>query len=96
MVIDRSRSFSIVTGTRPLSPEKVIVPSDSTRTCAMSASSSSAVVLTSARPPGRSVRHAADSARSSAAEYGSLTPVGSSRIDVNEPRRAVSRAIACM
>jgi hypothetical protein len=86
----------MVTGTRPLSPENVMVPSESTRTSPMSSASSRSMSATSSRPRAVSVRQAADSARSSAAAYGSLMPVGSSMIEVKDPRRSAVRAICSM
>ena len=86
----------MVTGTLPASPDRVIVPSESTRTRAVSSSRLARMVDSSFSPAAGSVRQPDDSARSSASAYGSLMPVGSSMIDVKASRSALARATRAM
>ena len=63
----RSSEFSMVIGTRPLSPENVTVPSESTPICATCSLSWVEILFRREAPTVGSERHADDSARNSAA-----------------------------
>ncbi len=75
----RSSWFSMVTGTRPVSPEKVTVPSERTRTRPTCSSSCVRTVDNNRRPVCGSLRHALDSVRNRAEAKASEMPRGLSR-----------------